>query len=194
MFKGLTLANQAYFKEFSFELWFFSCMNYIYPLFFVKLGFYPLITLAAVYCFLTGSTNVPINWRETQQKGYFVTQSYLLILLTLLRWKREQYYVVQFKVFFPNCPLFNPPPPLKYWFPPQKKKKFLMLSLSLWWTYDERNRMRLESVRIGYTVDQCSRKSWQRLSCSKGVTSYIWSRRVLCCQMTSSQSPLKTAS
>ena len=46
-------------------------MNYIYPLFFFKLGFYPLITLGAVFCFLTGSTHVPINWRETQHKVVF---------------------------------------------------------------------------------------------------------------------------
>lgn len=32
------------------------------------LGIYPLVTLRDVYCFLTGSTHVPINWRETQHK------------------------------------------------------------------------------------------------------------------------------
>ena len=57
----------------------------------------------------------------------------------------------------------------------------------LWWTENKRNRMRLESVCIGYTVYQCSTKSRQRLNCRKGVPSYRGSRRVLCCQMSSSQ-------
>jgi hypothetical protein len=32
---------------------------------------YPLINWEVVYCFLTESTNVPINWRETKHKVVF---------------------------------------------------------------------------------------------------------------------------